>query len=277
MLNPLINLCYLNFMADCRPYWVADVLPYRGQTVHTSSNDPEGMRVEAEAQMQQLGLADSISLDEYSLGRAITSEVGDYRPEQAMCLALLNIKQAQRRGITVSALVMLGHGYGYGAGPDHIRGTWESSSASPTVAALLVAKLALSGNFDDFANGADDQNGPDVWVPSGTAGGPGWQKLVDDINNAAHYHHAYWVGQIPGVNPWTTIMYRTDMSIDPNGPDGQALIQAALDAYQTSKAEYNAIIDAMPICDSILDNPLFKNLLLFGMIGVGMWLFAKYV
>lgn len=211
-----------------------------------------------------------VSLEVYTLARYLASEVGSGTVEEKVAVAQAAVNRAvyvERLPHGILSLLLYrqkpGHpNYGY-YGPIHAfaadgshtspYGRWAATSKDPTVGDLILALALVDGVFDGFNKGADDQNGPN-----------GLSDPIGKIYSQAK-NHDYWVGPLPGVNPWHTFLYRHLPEIPPSSPQGQFLIQRAVAAMKTGKPSWLMT----PVCGT---NPLRAKLMpaVAGFTGVGL-------
>lgn len=193
---------------------------------------PEQMRARAEAQGLQQGwwpAGEPLTLTHYTLARYMTSEVGSGTPEERVAVGEAVVNRARLAKTDVNGMLLYrqvsGHPnrgwYGPIHGPEGVSsapyGRWAATSKDPTSVNLLLAKLILDGSTDNFAMGADDQNGMQYFEnPAANV-----RKQADQGD--------YWVGPLPGVNHWHTFLYR-HFGVDQNTPTGQLLLQRGLAA-----------------------------------------------
>jgi hypothetical protein len=210
---------------------------------------PESMRRSAEAKMRAHGYPISLSLAEYTLARYMSSEVGSGTPEEKVAVA--EAARNKSNG-NVNALLLYrqrsGHpnrGY-YGPihGPDGVKsapyGRWASTRAEPGVDDILIAKFVLAGKSKHFAKGANDQIG---------------MEYIDNPRYSIEVNarrRDYWVGPLPGVDHWHTFLYARRKNIDPNSPEGRALVARALRAVATkARPDWSGL----PICKKPIGIP----------------------
>jgi hypothetical protein len=249
----------------CLPWWhskfdgvPAFTVSMPGCRVGSDGNvpcDPETLRADAEAQMNAAGYAGDLSLEAYTLARYLQSEVGTSRVEESIAVAEAAVNRAAREGKGVLDVLLYRAGSGYGHyGPIHGIGTgtstapygrWAATSQDPTLKALLMAKLVADGDSADFAQGADDQDGPEAWV------GQGQNALTNYVARLAT-NGKYWVGPLPGVDHWHTFLQFTP-GVRKDSAEGQALMQRGIDALQLpmERPDWSGL--------SICSEPLFKG------------------
>lgn len=238
----------------CRPAWALGFLG-NSPTINSGCSlsggnilcNPEDMRADAESQLQQMGVADSLSLSEYTLARYMECEYGNGSPEERIGIGLAGINQAKRRGTDVNGLLLSPSGYygpihgpgGQSAGSAY--GRWACTASDPSVHTLLLAKLALSGTVDGFTLGGDDQDGPDAF--------DSMTKALDLPRQRAEVQSQYWIGPVAGINPWHTFIYNTRPDLDPKSGEGLQLKQAGTDALANmDKYQWQAWVDSLPFC-----------------------------
>lgn len=214
---------------------------------------PENMRRDAEAKMHALGYSISLSLAEYTLARHIASEVGSGTPEEKVAVAEAARNQARRRNYPDVTKLLLyvqrsGHpnrGYygsihGEGGTSTAPYGRWASTRSDPGVDDILIAKFVLAGKSKNFAKGANKQYGTEYLK------NPSYSVKVRANS------HDYWVGPLPGVDHWRTILYATYPTIDPNSAEGKALVARALSAVASrARPDWSGL----PICKKPIGIP----------------------
>jgi len=243
----------------CLPAWhpklravlARDVKVPSGCPVDGSGNipcRPDTLRAKAEALLVGRGLwRGALSLDAYSLGRNIATEVGaGTTPEEMVALAEASVNQAKRRGKSVSALILTassGNAGWYGPihGPSGVGsapyGRWTASSKDPTLATLTVADFVLRGESGNFTHGADDQLG---------------LEYFDDPVGLMQRHATngqYWVGPLPGVDPWRITLFRTMKSVKPTSLVGAPLLVRGV-ALARAGHQKPPPVDSLPVCAS---------------------------
>jgi hypothetical protein len=250
---------------SCLPWWRSkfDGVPAftvrkPGCAVGSDGNnpcDPEELRANAQAQMLAAGFDVDLSLEAYTLARYLQSEVGTTRIEESVAVAEAAVNRAALEGGSVLNVLLYRPGTGYGHyGPIHGVGTgtstapygrWAATSQDPTLKALLIAQLVASGESGDFAQGADDQDGPEAWVSQG-------QTALHNYVRRLASRGKYWVGPLPGIDHWRTFLQITP-KISKTSTEAQALIQRGLDAMTLpmSRPDWSGL----PICSE----PLFKG------------------
>jgi len=209
---------------------------------------PESMRAYSErwlAQNAQPALAiigGSLSRDVYTYARYMHSEVGRYSIEARVAVGEAGINRAIRAGKSISRLLMPSGYYGpihapdawcqahgYDCSSSHNTccapfGRWASTSQNPSIMSLLLAHLVVSGASGNFSNGADDQDGPEAWIPKG-------QTALNNYVKGLAAKGKFWVGPIPGVDPWQTFLQFTP-DVFTRAAKGTALLQRGLAALQ---------------------------------------------
>lgn len=192
---------------------------------------PESMRANAEAQGRSQGWwpNKSMSLATYTLARYITSEVGSGSVEDRVAVGEAAVNRARMSNTDVNGILLYRQAVGnphrgyYGPihGPEGVStapyGRWAATSRDPTNVNLLLADLILTGQTDNFADGADDQNGIEYF-----------QDPAANVRREAQQGD-YWVGPLPGVDHWRTFLYR-HYGYSPSSAMGAALLQRGLAA-----------------------------------------------
>lgn len=217
-----------------------------------------------------------VSLEVYTLARYLASEVGSGTVEEKIAVAQAAVNRAvyvERLPQGILSLLLyrqkLGHpnrGY-YGPihGPEGVStapyGRWAATSRDPALGDILVAQGVLDGSFEGFNLGADDQMGPEY--------------LKDPVGSISKHaqNRNYWVGPIPGVNPWKTILYRHLPGIDPVSDAGRWLIARGELAMRSKKPSWLMT----PTCGQSVVRKLAPaigiglGVSLFAFLGVGLF------
>lgn len=229
---------------DCFPWFHAEYAPLANATqVYVSSGcsvnaqgnipcDPEMMRASAEQTLRAAGYNVDLSLEAYTLARYMQGEVGDGSIEERVAVGEAAVNRAKLEGKSSANDILLyrqpvGHPnrgfYGPIHGPGGVTtapyGRWATTQSDPTVLTLLLANLIASGQTNDFSRGADDQDGIEY-----SAAFPNIPAYLNQL--AAN--HKFWVGPLPGVDPWRTFLQTTIPSESNQTPGGQQMIQDAL-------------------------------------------------
>lgn len=227
----------------CRPQWAIPFLPLQVDRKSFRLNScgsavagqvpcsPEELRVEAQARAAKFGYPRKVTQDEYALARYLASEHGSGTPETKAALALLALRQAQGRGVTVYKLLACTNNWDTCAfGPinvvttewDPVSGTmktryaapygrWAATSANPSLDDLLIARLVLDGGARGWLSPhANDQDSPVIVTPA---------KV-----RAKGQKQIYWVGPVPGLDPNEVFAWE----YLPGATDGPARIDRAL-------------------------------------------------
>jgi hypothetical protein len=270
---------------DCLPWWhstfdtVSDAIVDSGCPIGSDGNatcDPETMRAATEAQ-----IGSSLTLEAYSLARYIQSEVGTRSIEEAVAVAEAAVNRAALEGSGINDVLLYrtvngvpGSGYGF-YGPIHGIGTgtstapygrWASTSQDPSYKAIAIAQLVASGDSGNFANGADDQDGPEAWINQGQG------ALNNYVVGLAH-NGKFWVGPLPGIDHWHTFLQYTDHSV--GGADAQALIQRGQDALSlpARRPTWDLPVCSKPILLSLLgSNSTWKTIAIVAGLLAGAWI-----
>lgn len=240
---------------DCLPWWhtmfaaMPKITVSSGcSTVNGNVNcSPESMRAKALAQGVSQGWwppGKPMSLAVYTVARYITSEVGSGTPEERVAVAEAVMNRARLANTDVNGMLLFrqpqGHpnrGYygpihGPGGTSTAPYGRWAATSRDPTNVNLLIADFVLSGQSDNFARGADDQNGIEYF-----------QSPSANVHKESKQGD-YWVGPLPGVDHWHTFLYR-HYGFSPTSSEGAWLLQRGLDAV-ANRARPNW--SGLPIC-----------------------------
>ncbi len=209
-------------MALCWPWWHASFVNVPRTTVSSGCSadsagniqcDPDAMRAKAEKWLHDHGflVGKSLSLDTYTLARNMTSEIGSGTIEEMVAVGQAAVNQGKRHGQSPTQVLLYrtsgvpsyGH---YGEIQSGSSGRWASTSQDPTLVSLLLADLITSGQAGDFNKGASDQDGLE-YVSA-------FRDPEQTVRNYAK-SRMYWVGPLPGVNPWRTTQWvHVDVAAD---------------------------------------------------------------
>lgn len=240
--------------STCFPAWHVQFKKYggRGLSVVKSGCSTSGGNVQcrpedmAKKAGEKIGMP--VSLEVYTLARYLASEVGSGTVEEKIAVAQAAVNRAvyvERLPHGILSLLLYrqkpGHpNYGhYGPihGPEGVStapyGRWAATSKDPTAGDIIIAQAVLvDGTFDGFNKGADDQMGPEY--------------LSDPYGSVEKHakNHKYWVGPLPGVNPWRTFQYRTLKDVAPDSELGRFLIARGQQAMRSKKPSWTLT----PIC-----------------------------
>lgn len=272
---------------SCYPWWhtkfqgVPSVTLSSGCSTNSAGNipcAPESMRANAEQRLRQAGYLSSLSLDTYTLARYMQGEVGNGTLEERVAVGEAAVNRARMERTTITGLLLYrqpaGHPNRGFYGPIHGVGTgvstapygrWATTAADPTLLTTLLADLITSGQSDNFAMGADDQDGPEAWISRGQS------ALTSYVRNLAA-RGKYWIGPLPGVDHWRTFLQVTP-GVSANTPAGQALIARGIQAL-TLPAQRPRWPADMPICGKPASGSGLTLALLGGIAG-GMIAFTR--
>jgi len=243
------------------------------------------MRANAERQLQARGLfPNGLSLETYTLARYMQGEVGTGTVEERVAVGEAAKNRAQRERTNILGLLLYrqppGHPNRGWYGPIHGVGTgtstapyrrWATTAQDPTVLTLALADLVTSGDSRDFAQGADDQDGPEAWISKGQA------SLTSYVKGLAS-SGKYWVGPLPGVDHWRTFLQFTP---DPatRAVAGQALLQRGIEAL-TLPASRPVWPSNLPICGKPSSTAVTFFVMMVGLAGgllAGNWAARRYI
>lgn len=271
--------------ATCYPPWYARYRVFETGTPRISSgaatvNGNVQARPEDLARAAGKAIGREVSVEAYTLARYLASEVGSGTIGERVAVAqnaLNRVRYVEPKTRTVTNLLLYrqaaGHPnrgfYGPIHGPAGVSsapyGRWAATSRDPTVGDLQIALGVLSGDIDPaFSKGADDQMGP--------------EHLNDPVGSVVSHgknRRQYWVGPLPGVNPWHTIQYRTIKDLDPASPLGQTLIARGVAAMRASKPDWSQTLFCADARSPVAMNVLlgFASTVLFG---AGVWATRRY-
>ncbi len=250
---------------SCIPSWAHDFDRWRGVRISSGCStiagrvdcDPEDMVAHANIKLGELGapIALPIDLARYTLARYIQSEQGSSSTIHKVAVAELAVNRVTLVETSVGnvnnlLLYRSPSKAGYGAyGPIHDSegaspyGRWASTSQDPCVDDILIADLVLRGK-SNLTHLADDQVGPEVEYAAGDPYGRdknhpvGWG--YSSITYYARTAHQYWVGPVPGIDPWSLLMFRTRKDVDYQSDLGKQLIAAGQAAMSDRPSPWTA-------------------------------------
>lgn len=248
---------------DCWPWWhetfsILKAAAWTKAVVPTGcSNDytgnvpcaPASMRATSEAWLSKNApqalemLGGSLSQDIYTFARYMHSEVGSGTIEERVAVGEAGLNQAKRRAGTfgdwrakLNVMLLPNGKYGAIHAPEaycssigkppkcNAANRWAATSLDPSILSILLANLVLSGQSRNFANGALTQWGPDAgWLNLRTP-----ERIGSFVLAAAYSDRYYWVGPLPGVDPWHT--WLTFKGPAYNTEEGRALIRRGIEA-----------------------------------------------
>ncbi len=192
--------------------------------------DPESMRAKAEAALRAGGWwkeGRPLSLSAYTLARYMQSEIGSTSLYEAVAVGEAAVNRAKLQHRRVLDVLLYNQpashpNYGH-YGPIHGSGgvstapygRWAATSMDPSIANLMIADLIMSGKSANFNQGGDDQVGLHYFADP-----------EEKIRREAAQGD-YWVGPLPGVDPWHTFLFR-HVGVKPSSPQGAALLARGL-------------------------------------------------
>lgn len=238
--------------------WAKNTVP-SGCVADSTGNvpcSPETMRAKAEDWLARnataiLGLiGGKLDLTTYTLARYLHSEVGTGTIEERVAVGEAAVNQATKRagmlGDWVKKLnqMLLPNGmYGAIHAPDAYCASlgmkpmcnpakrWAATTRDPTILSILAAHLVASGSSGGIAQGAETQWGPDAFKFSSDGSkinsADQVRRFVNSVAKSNDQRY-YWVGPIPGVDPWHTFLVKKGPS--PSSPLGLAMIEAGVRA-----------------------------------------------
>lgn len=254
--------------ATCFPAWYERYRVFETDTPRVRSgastvNGNVQARPEDLARAASQAIGRNVSVEAYTLARYLSSEVGSGTLGEKVAVAqnaLNRVRYIEPRVKTATNLLLYRQASGHPNrgfyGPIHGSagvssapyGRWAATSRDPSVGDLHIALGVLSGDIDpSFSKGADDQMGP--------------EHLNDPVASVVSHgknRRQYWVGPIPGVDPWHTIQYRTIKDLDPSSALGQTLIARGVAAMKAARPDWSKT----PICSE--ESVLPRLLLGFG-------------
>lgn len=233
----------------CWPAWYPKVIGFGGRpsaSVVSSGCATVGGNVQCRP--VDMAKAAGVSFEVYTLARYMASEVGSGPAAEKLAVGEAALNRAALEGISITKLLVYRQAsthpnYGY-YGPINVRNTagkltapygrWAATSKDPTRGDLALAAGLISGELRGFNKGADDQDGVEYFDdPVGHVRREGAKRK-------------YWVGPLPGVDPWRTFQLRSLKTIDPDSPVGRALIDRGVAALKGSRPDWEAM--SLPVC-----------------------------
>ena len=215
-----------------RPWWVTKVLRYYPRKIIKSGT----VVVDGNVQSDPAAMAKKAGLtrEEYTLARYVSSEHGSHgSPEEKMLIAMAAVNRVRNTGSTIDRLLLFNQPVGHpnrgfygpihdGGVSSHPFGRWASTARDPGVDDVVIARLALSGDADDFTD-ADYQ-----WAPrySLAAGGINGVTAFEGVDNKAA-RRDYWIGHLPNVNPHEVMGYVHLPNVKASSSEGKRRIEAA--------------------------------------------------
>ena len=189
-----------------------------------------------------------LTLDQYTLARNMTTEVGTGSIGDAAAVAQGTVNRAARSGKSVTDVAInrqaLGHPNRGFYGPINATrvdasgrkitapyGRWTATTKDPTVRAIALAQDILDGVIPStFNKGGDDQANLTIYTYP--------DRKVRELADA----DAYWVGPLPGVDHRRTMVFRTVKNLDVG--NAAVLLQRGLAALGQSSTDWSR----SPVC-----------------------------
>ncbi len=246
----------------------------------------------APAALQMIG--GSLDQHVYTFARYMHSEVGSGTIEERVAVGEAGLNQAKSRaGILGSwrskldGMLIPNGKYGaihcpaaycaqLGKGADcNCAGRWAATSRDPSVLSIILANLVISGQSNDFANGAMTQWGPEYLKNTdGSRMGQGTTRarIESFVRYAASSSGGryFWVGPLPGVDPWHTWLARKGA---PFGLSDEAAIQFGIEGLalaSNGKPMRPTWPADMPVCGKPIGwGPILATIA--GLIGGAWW------
>lgn len=228
---------------------------------------PESLRAFTEAAVKSLGLYPmnrTLSLDAYSIARNVRSEAGSGSVPEKVAMAMAAIDRARLDKKSISAVTMKnGELYARQSGVNPAVAT----SKDPTWEEIVIAELALHGDFEGYTHGAthyfspNSMDGLNRREPS---------RYKDRFGTYATWTGGWgstregmaWVGPIPGINHHEQFLMKRVLKSDPYWKQQYDVGLAALKNYRRPEAA-----DAMP-CSIAPDAPRKYG------VGIGIAIFT---
>lgn len=264
---------------------------------------PETMRARAEAWLRD-NVPDVLTLvggtlhqDTYTFARYMHSEVGSGTIAERVAVGEAAVNQAKHRAgvlgnwrAKINTMLIPNGKYGaihcpaaycasLGKSADcNCANRWAATTRDPSVLSLALANLVVTGASDNFANGVMTQWGPEYLKNSnGTRMGAGTTRARVEtfIRYAASSSGGryFWVGSVPGVDPWHTWL----AGKKPIGWPEEALIQRGIEALalDANGKPVRPQWGNLPVCSRPASTfGLIATTVLS--IGVGAWAFRRF-
>jgi len=236
----------------------------------------------------------------YTFARYMHSEVGSGTIEERVAVGEAAINQAKSRagalGDWISKLnTMLTPNGKYGAihAPAaycaalgtcgtacNCAGRWAATTRDPSVLAIVLANLVVSGGSGGFARGAMTQWGPEYLEnTNGSRMGTGTTRAR--VENFVRYAASskggryFWIGPLAGVDPWHTWLAGKKLPI---GVNAETAIQYGIEGLALAadgRPSRPLWPKDLPICGKPMSGGGAALALLLG-IGVGAWAFRRF-
>lgn len=240
---------------------------------------PEAMRESAAAWLARYApqaittIGGALDQDTYTFARYMTSEVGSGTIEERIAVGEAALNQAKRRAGVLGSwrsklreMLVPNGKYGAIHAPDayckqlgmsvgcNPARRWAATSRDPTAFAIVLAHFVMSGQSGDFARGAETQWGPEylrntdnTYLKNGTT----QARIESFVRYAASDSGGryYWVGQLPGVDPWHTWLAKKGPAA--SSPQGLAMIAQGIAGLPLSGGRPQRIAwpADLPACD----------------------------
>lgn len=188
--------------------------------------------------------------DVYTFARYMHSEVGSGTIEERIAVGEAGFNQLKARGGLSAIGRMLTPNGKYGA--IHVPAArcaaegckscncdkrWAATSRDPSIIAIVLAHFVLTGQSDGFAGKAETQWGPEALKNAdGTYMGSGTTRAkVESFVRYAASEKLFWVGPLPGVDPWHTFLtYKGNVLVMANTATREAAIKRGIEALPLS-------------------------------------------
>lgn len=164
----------------------------------TSTTDVDGYAV-VDGDPQALADEAGLSLDAYALARMVASENGSEGAAYLLATAECAVNKASARGVSVSSLLLRGHGQADGFFSEQAAGKWASTRVDPSGRHVEAAQVAIEGS--SVFSGAVDFFDPRS-QDGGQQGGHTLRQSPEDYIAARATEGLAWIGDVPGINPY---------------------------------------------------------------------------
>lgn len=248
---------YAPFATLAAQSWTKTIIP-SGCVVNNQGNipcAPSSMRASAEAWLTKNApqvlpmIGGALSQDVYTFARYMHSEVGSGTVAERVAVGEAGVNQGKASGRTITKMLMPSGYYGPIHAPDAYCASigkppmcapfsrWAATSRDPSIMSLLLAHLVVSGGSRNFANGAVTQWGPEAWIKDGQT------RLTNFVKNIAATSKYYWVGPLPGIDPFHTFLVYKATLIEPLK---SAAIQRGIAALTLPRKPF--VAPELPVC-----------------------------
>lgn len=291
---PWFHQIYADLAAQA---WTKATIPSGCSTNYNTGDitcSPESMRAAAEAWLARnapqalVHIGGRLALEVYTFARYMHSELGGGTIEERVAIGEAGLHRAKRSGRSISQLLMPRGYYGPIHAPDYIceakglncagksghccapYGRWAATSRDPSVMAILLAHLIVTGESRNFSRDADDQDGPEAWVSGGQT------ALTNYVRKLAN-SGKYWVGPLAGVDHWKTFLQFTP-DLATRALRGNELLQRGIAALTLPRRSPSW--GSLPLCNKPMSTGQTFFLAMAGIAAgvlAGTWVARRYI